>query len=427
MEANQDLSVIGAAVEPTKDVEKRLFDEEYYLKRHPDIAAAVQSGRLASGWLHYQQSGRVENRDARMGEFWPAFYAKSYPLAREEVAAGKANGMLDHYFKLGRARGYLPNPKADRPNDPDRIPSRFGGLWFDAANGEDLIAGKEEIGLISKADAELLRTFRRDGYVVLPQALATDLCDRAAELLDLGYSGQMDGLLFECAHLYGNFAPHPWQPGVDEKNAKALSMHILSGVVRDVIFAPAVSHFLKLAFESFALATQSLGFLRGSAQEGHQDTAYVNYTRPRNFVASWAALEDVTVGAGELFYFVGSHRLDDYLFGGKHKIMHDWARESGGLPPGAGKEYVRFLERSTREAKWEKRVFAAKKGDVLIWHPDLVHGGNPVSSEITRKSIVTHYCSSRLAPIYFETDGRRVYRHGQHYFTSRLYADREPT
>jgi ectoine hydroxylase-related dioxygenase (phytanoyl-CoA dioxygenase family) len=34
----------------------------------------------------------------------------------------------------------------------------------------------------------------------------------------------------------------------------------------------------------------------------------------------------------------------------------------------------------------------AKKGDVLIWHANLVHGGAPIlNPALTRKSMVVHY------------------------------------
>jgi hypothetical protein len=46
--------------------------------------------------------------------------------------------------------------------------------------------------------------------------------------------------------------------------------------------------------------------------------------------------------------------------------------------------------------------FLAKRGDILIWSADLAHGGRPISSTLTRKSVVTHYCPAELAPGYFE-------------------------
>jgi ectoine hydroxylase-related dioxygenase (phytanoyl-CoA dioxygenase family) len=40
----------------------------------------------------------------------------------------------------------------------------------------------------------------------------------------------------------------------------------------------------------------------------------------------------------------------------------------------------------------QPKVFLPKKGDVFIWHANLVHGGTPVrNTALTRKSMVIHY------------------------------------
>ncbi|RZA02567.1 MAG: hypothetical protein EOP11_16635 [Proteobacteria bacterium] len=38
------------------------FDEREYLRCNPDVAQAVRRGQVRSGWEHYQQFGRRENR-----------------------------------------------------------------------------------------------------------------------------------------------------------------------------------------------------------------------------------------------------------------------------------------------------------------------------------------------------------------------------
>jgi ectoine hydroxylase-related dioxygenase (phytanoyl-CoA dioxygenase family) len=44
--------------------------------------------------------------------------------------------------------------------------------------------------------------------------------------------------------------------------------------------------------------------------------------------------------------------------------------------------------------KLEKVKFFAKKGDLIIWHANLFHGGDPhLNKEKTRKSMVFHYFS----------------------------------
>lgn len=40
----------------------------------------------------------------------------------------------------------------------------------------------------------------------------------------------------------------------------------------------------------------------------------------------------------------------------------------------------------------EPRLFTAKRGEILLWHAALRHGGSPVNDEsLTRKSFVVHY------------------------------------
>ena len=142
------------------------------------------------------------------------------------------------------------------------------------------------------------------------------------------------------------------------------------------MFADAVAEFLGLIFEAKTFASQTLGFLRGSAQEGHQDSAYVPYTIPRQFAATWAALEDVTIGAGELFYYPGSHRFDDFIYKDHYKSVHEAHRMTGESPAREQIErHVHSLEERAAQRGIPKMPFAAKKGDVLVWHADLVHGG----------------------------------------------------
>jgi hypothetical protein len=48
--------------------------------------------------------------------------------------------------------------------------------------------------------------------------------------------------------------------------------------------------------------------------------------------------------------------------------------------------------------------FHPKKGDALIWHADLVHGGSPRTlAGVTRQSLVTHYAPVDVDPEWFET------------------------
>jgi hypothetical protein len=45
--------------------------------------------------------------------------------------------------------------------------------------------------------------------------------------------------------------------------------------------------------------------------------------------------------------------------------------------------------------------FLGKKGDVLIWHADLAHGGAPITKPgRSRRSLVAHFCAEADEPYY---------------------------
>jgi ectoine hydroxylase-related dioxygenase (phytanoyl-CoA dioxygenase family) len=53
------------------------------------------------------------------------------------------------------------------------------------------------------------------------------------------------------------------------------------------------------------------------------------------------------------------------------------------------------------EGGFEKRTFLPAKGDLLVWHANLVHGGGPISAEgRTRRSLVAHYVTRDLEKLF---------------------------
>ena len=199
------------------------------------------------------------------------WYAASYPAAAEDVAAGRAANLHDHYRRLGRFRGYLPRAGAERPSSPAGHRSAFGGLWIDLHNALDLLEGKRALGWIDDRQHALLQAFIRDGYVILPGAVPEPTLSAARRSLEDAFEGRDEGQNFLCESL-----PDPWtrwRPELREHPAKAVEIHWRAPAIRDASFAPAIAEFLALIFERPALLTQSLGFWRGSAQAVHQSSA----------------------------------------------------------------------------------------------------------------------------------------------------------
>ena len=138
---------------------------------------------------------------------------------------------------------------------------------------------------------------------------------------------------------------------------------------------------------------QSINFLKGSEQATHSDTVHMT-TFPLGFmIAVWVALEDIRLENGPLHYYEGSHRLPyilnkDYEHGGSQ-----WWIGKDAYP-----KYEQHIAKIVEKNELEKKVFLAKKGDILIWHANLLHGGEPqLDKEMSRKSMVFHYYTKDVA------------------------------
>jgi ADP-heptose:LPS heptosyltransferase/ectoine hydroxylase-related dioxygenase (phytanoyl-CoA dioxygenase family) len=400
------------------------FDEEWYLAAYPDIALAIDQGSCPGALSHFMAHGRSEGRAGFA--FDRDWYLKAYPLAKLEIDR-LAVTPEEHYATLGAARGYLPHRAAMRPDDPAKLSHRFGGLWIDTSNARDRIEGRLETDAITLAEAETLDYLREHGYCILQKAISDDLLAGARLELERAYQGGFEDLLFDCPSV--GQGQMTWRPEINNSPAKALDFHMFSGTIRNLMFTESIMRFLSILFECHPLASQTLGFLRGSAQSGHQDSAYVPYSIPRQFAASWIALEDVSAEAGELFYYPGSHRFDDFVYCGRFKSVSE-AQRHGCDPRQIAEDverHVRLLPSLAAEQGLPQKTFLAKAGDVLIWHADLVHGGLKVSKELTRKSVVTHYCPRFLAPLYMEAGDRGYHaHHSGGYFTSSVYPGMQP-
>jgi hypothetical protein len=288
--------------------------------------------------------------------------------------------------------------------DPDPLVpgyrSRFGGLWPDRLDAERLLAERLASRAIDAVQAERLRSWNRDGFVVLERSVPDALLDAVDADIAATWAGA-----YPRAHVeyWERGVQHivPVQPEHEARRAKLLDMQAYSAAVRRAIFHGGTLGFLRLLFGEPPLAFQTLYFQRGTEQPMHQDTAYVLVDAPLELVGSWLALQDVREGSGELEYYVGSHRLPEHVWEGAFK----------GMPPGheGHQRYLDGLHSKAAALGLERRRFRPRRGDLLLWHLDLAHGGSPITDPASsRRSLVTHYCPARRAPGYFRHHAHSV-------------------
>lgn len=401
--------------EPARTPAPADFDEIGYLNLHPDIAAAVARGDVLSGWLHYHLFGRTEGRRAH--ELDPAFYLAAYPVARADIAAGLAPDPLTHFVQFGRARGYLPNLRATRPDHAASLPSRFGGLWTDQPNARDIARGKLTIGRITPDEAAALDHYIIHGYVVLPQALAGALARAATDALNSAFRGAFPALCFETSDTPPVFCT--WRRDLDQSGARALDIHQAAPAIRDAMFAPAIAAFLGLVFDAPLLAGHTAGSTTIAARQALPDSPGFALSLPRAGASAMLALDPIPAAAG-LVVYPGSHRFPDFLYDGRCKTITEVQRLTGTSSRLHDQMAVhaRAVAHRIDGLGIAATPLVMAAGDVLIRNLDLVYGANPAAGMGAHRHIVAKYSPAYAAPLVMERLPTNLGRHGVHLYTA---------
>jgi hypothetical protein len=270
--------------------------------------------------------------------------------------------------------------------------SQFGGLWTDRVDALELLEKGRKASQFSDKEAEQLTFWIRNGYVIIPRAIEDSLCNEY--LAELDHIWAKDDERFKVFHA-GKYIPMKANLRYE---SKLLDAYVYSNTARQLLLHHSITRFLNLAFgKRSPLLMQSLGFEKGLEGGLHQDTGYVVVHPPLELAACWIALEDIQPGSGELQYYEGSHRIKDFIFSNQFKYYNP-VRD--GQEQGA--KWLSYVEEESKRLGLQLKTFLPKKGDVLIWSADLVHGGSPVQNkEVTRRSLVGHFCPTDATPHYY--------------------------
>lgn len=160
-----------------------------------------------------------------------------------------------------------------------------------------------------------------------------------------------------------------------------------SDIIREIASNKDFVDFLSVLLDGQAKLFQSINFINGSQQKTHSDSIHMTTYPLGGLLGVWIALEDIDENNGALHYIPGSHKLPYFL-------NSDYDNEGSAFKIGkqSYKAYEEFLENKVKELGLKKEIFRAKKGDLLVWHANILHGGEPhLDKERTRKSLVYHF------------------------------------
>ncbi len=261
--------------------------------------------------------------------------------------------------------------------------------WLDYPIGTTEITSHPDCQHFDIKTTELVSQWHKNGFVILEQFFSETIVDEI--------NASIDSLL-EAEKLRFNYT-----------GRKIFNAFEFSDVVHSAIHDKQLTTLLSFILGKKVFPFQTINFQFGSEQKAHSDSVHMT-TFPKGYlIAAWIALEDISEDAGPIFYYPGSNQLP-YLTNEDYGADNNFFLLDGE----ANKKYEAKIEELVESKNLTPQTFLAKKGDIFIWHANLVHGGSPVlDKNKTRKSMVVHYfaedvicyheISERPAIINFET------------------------
>jgi hypothetical protein len=248
--------------------------------------------------------------------------------------------------------------------------------WLDRPGAAAEIEARLSRGEISAAEAALARAWASDGAVVLEGF----------------YDGaRLDGVwsAYERALGAGTVTPDAAPTEADPLPGRTLNAHFAVREIDALLRDPALVEIVSLLLGAEALPFQTIIGHKGSEQRAHSDAIHMT-TYPLGYLAaSWVAFEDIPPDAGPVVYYPGSQRLP-YVFSHDVGISEREFAERGYLP--YHERYEPRIAELIAAHGLEPRAFTPRKGDVLLWHANMLHGGSKRErAGSSRRALVCHY------------------------------------
>lgn len=261
-------------------------------------------------------------------------------------------------------------------------------LWLDQPDALEQIERRQRRGELDAASAAALRSFAERGYLTLrldPPPDHQGILDCVERL----WRERPANVAYAYRSALRRLT-HADPASERQPSCRLADLHAVCAPARELFLHPQLFAMVELILGEPAAAVQSLLFEYGSHQALHRDPVHVSTRPASHLVAAWVALEDIQPGSGELAYVPGSHKLPYYQFApGVYRFEHGKHGDAEAL---AAQEYELA---QCRAAGLETELFRPRRGEALIWHASLLHGGShAVDPALTRKSFVVHYTSA---------------------------------
>lgn len=209
------------------------------------------------------------------------------------------------------------------------------------------------------------KSWSEDGVLYLPKILPDSLVDAYCEV-----RSKLD-------------SPGGWRsptPYVHIKEMRDLALH-----------TPVVEAMEDLLGEPVGLHLCLTGWVT-TERDWHQDTFLNPEYVGNRYIAAWFALDDINPDSGPFQFVPGSHRWPVIR---RHRVFQYLTSQEQldeGWPTHTQKWVANACMDEIVKRNQEVVTYTPSKGDVLLWHSNLVHRGSPANKPgMVRKSLIAHY------------------------------------
>lgn len=251
---------------------------------------------------------------------------------------------------------------------------------------------------------------RDTGFVVIHGAVDPALCSRALagiEAFKEKHRKAVAANANEFGHLY-----------------RVVNLHLAVDALADAFADNQALAVADRFFGEAATLYTSLYYERGSEQALHRDTPYF-CTRPADrYLGVWLALDDVDADNGPLRVMPRSHLLPDIDV---RALARELFPDPANIPRISEEGWLAYqnaVQRQCDERAMQAEEVHVRRGDVIIWHPSMFHGGAPHHlSARPRRSLVMHVTPQSVPvhhlDLFFNTDkqvpAKARWRYFQHH------------
>lgn len=229
----------------------------------------------------------------------------------------------------------------------------------------------------SETTTDLLSHLQTHGYAVVRGALSSEVCDHAladVEAFKLLNADVVNANLDSLNRLY-----------------RIVNFHLALTSLRDVFAKNDALALCDAFFEARTALYTTLYFERGSEQTLHRDSPLFSTRPDGRYLGVWASFESTDSENGPLRVVPGSHLLPPLDV---RAIAAELFGAGVPVPPESDEAwdaYQALARQQCEDAGLEPIEVHVDKGDIIVWHPSLVHGGTPqLDASRTRKSLVMH-------------------------------------